>query len=48
MIIELSSVKPGGGKLCQEAPRLVLIIVQIFCVFNVNFLDFLAWGVATA
>ncbi len=32
----LSSLQPGGGKLCQEAPRLALIIRQIFCTFNVN------------
>jgi hypothetical protein len=46
VFIALSSVKPGGGKLCQEAPRLVLIIVQIFCIFNVKFPEFLGRGIA--
>jgi hypothetical protein len=38
----LSSLQPGGGKLCQEAPRLVPIISKKKAFFNVNFLDFLA------
>jgi hypothetical protein len=45
MVIELSSEKLGGGKLCQEAPRLVTIIGNKRAFFNVKFLDFLGRGI---
>ena len=37
----LSSKRLGGGKLCQEAPRLVTIIGINKSFFNVNFLNIL-------
>jgi len=42
--IALSSLQPGGGKLCQEVPRLVLIITAIVGFFNVNLRGIFARG----
>jgi len=44
--VALSSEKPGGGKLCQEAIRPVTIIGNKRAFFNVNFLNCFAGGIA--
>ncbi len=46
--IALSSVKPGGGKFCQELPRLVTIIERKKRFCNVNLSGNLGRGTAAA
>jgi hypothetical protein len=47
-VIPSSTYKPGGENLCQEAPRLVLILTQNICEFNVNLSEKIVGEGATA